>query len=99
MLYEAPSAIELIKETNISHSTVSKSLKEPSIKVFEVLNISHIGTTPDIKINKVDAQSLKYLINKYSTVGKRTTLKENLTLIDLTSNEIHTFSNSSEAKS
>jgi len=59
LLYEAPSAIELTKETNISHSTVSKSLKDPSIKVFEGLNISHIGTTPDIKINKVDAQTLK----------------------------------------
>jgi len=75
MLYEAPSATELIKETNISPSTVSKSLKEPSIKVFEVFNISHIGPTPNIKINKVDAQTLKDLFNKYCTVGKRTTLK------------------------
>jgi NADH:ubiquinone oxidoreductase subunit 3 (subunit A) len=99
LLYEAPSATELIKETNISHSTVSKSLKKPSIKVFEVLNISHIGPTPDIKIQKVDAKTLKDLINKYCTVGKRTTLKVNLTLIDHTSNMIHTFSSSSEAKS
>ena len=36
LFYEAPSATELIKETNISHNTVSKSLKDPSIKVFQV---------------------------------------------------------------
>jgi hypothetical protein len=47
LLYKAPSATKLIKETNISHNTVSKSLKEPSIKVFQVLNISHIGPTPN----------------------------------------------------
>jgi len=52
LLYEASSATELIKETNISPNTVSKSLKDPSIKVFEVFNISHIGPTPDIKIKK-----------------------------------------------
>jgi NADH-ubiquinone oxidoreductase chain 3 len=99
LLYEAPSATELIKETNISQSSVSKSLKDPSIKIFDVLNISHIGPTPDIKIKKVDAQTLKELINKYCTVGKRTTLKLNLTLIDHTSNNIYSFSSSSEAKS
>jgi hypothetical protein len=55
LLYEAPylrPATELIKEADISHSTVSKSLKDPSIKVFEVLNISHIGPTPNIKVDK-----------------------------------------------
>jgi len=98
LLYEASSATELIKETNISPNTVSKSLKDPSIKVFEVFNISHIGPTPDIKIKKVDIQTLKDLINKYCTVGKRTSLKVNLTLVDHTSNKIHTFSSSSEAK-
>lgn len=34
LLYEAPSATEFIKETNISHSTVSNSLKDSSIKLF-----------------------------------------------------------------
>jgi NADH-ubiquinone oxidoreductase chain 3 len=99
LLYEAPSATELIKETKISPSTVSKSLNDPSIKVFKVLNISHIGPTPDININKVDAQTLKELIAKDCTVGNRTTWKVNLTLIDHTSNETHTFNSSSEAKS
>jgi hypothetical protein len=64
LLYETLSASELIKEINISHSTVSKSLKDPSIKVFKVLNFSHIGPTPDIKIQKVDAKTLKEIINK-----------------------------------
>ena len=72
LLYEATSATELIKETNISHSTVTNSLKNPQKKVFEVLKISHESPTPDIKIKKVDAQTLKEIINKYSTVGKRT---------------------------
>jgi len=98
LLYEAPSATELIKETKISPSTVSKSLNEPTKKVFKVLNISHIGPTPNIIINKVDAQTLIELIAKDCTVGNRTTWKVNLTLIDHTSNEIHTFSSSSEAK-
>jgi len=98
LLYETPSATELIKETKLSPSTVSKSLKDPSIKVFKVLNISHIGPTPNIKINKVDAQTLIELIDKDCIVDNRTTWKVNLTLIDLTSNEIHTFSSSSEAK-
>jgi hypothetical protein len=56
LLYVAPSATKLIKETNISHNTISKSLKDPSIKVFQVLNISHIGPTPEINIKKVDAK-------------------------------------------
>jgi NADH-ubiquinone oxidoreductase chain 3 len=103
LIYEAPSAIKLIKETNISNSTVSNSLKDPSIKVFEVLTISHISPTatgdPDIVINKVDANTLKELINNYCPVGKRTSLKVNLTLIDHTSNNIHTFSSGSEAHS
>jgi group I intron endonuclease len=98
LLYEAPSAIELIKETNLSPSTVAKSLKDPSKKVFKVLNISHIGPAPDIKFKKVDAQTLKDLINEYSTVGKRTSIKVISTLIDHTNNEIHTFSKNSEAK-
>ena len=98
LLYEATSATELIKETNISHSTVTNSLKNPQKKVFEVLKISHESPTPDIKIKKVDAQTLKEIINKYSTVGKRTSLKVSLTLIDHESNNTYTFSNSSEAK-
>ena len=75
LLYEASSAKNLIKETNISQNSVSKSLKDPSIKVFQVLNISHIGPTPDIKIQKVNAETLIELINKYCTVGKRTSFK------------------------
>jgi len=98
LIYEAPSATELIKETNISHNTVSKSLKDPSIKVFKVLNISHIGPTPDIEIKKVDAQTLKDLINNFSKAGKRNSWKVKLTLIDHISKNIYTFSNSSEAK-
>nr|YP_011020435.1 GIY-YIG endonuclease [Ganoderma weberianum]WQH62857.1 GIY-YIG endonuclease [Ganoderma weberianum] len=95
LLYEATSATELIKETNISHSTVTNSLKNPKKKVFEVLNVSHISPTPDIKIKNLDAQTLKEIINKYSTVGKRTSLEVSLTLIDHASNKTCTFSNSS----
>jgi hypothetical protein len=97
LLYEAPSTVNLIKETNISLSTVSKYLKYPSKKIFKILNISHISPTPDIKIKKVDAQTLKDLINKYCTVGKRTALKLNLTLIDHISNKYHTFCSGSKA--
>lgn len=50
LIYEAHSATELIKVINISHSIVSKSLKDPSIKIFKVLNISHVSPTPDIII-------------------------------------------------
>jgi hypothetical protein len=99
LIFEAPSATELIREVNISHNTVSKSLKDPNIKVFKVLNISHIGPTPDTEIKKVDVLTLNDLINKYCTIGKRYTMKVNVTLIDHTSNKNYTFSSNSEAKS
>jgi hypothetical protein len=52
LLYEVPSAVEIIKETNINPSTVSNCLKDISIKVFKTLNISHIGPIPNIRLKK-----------------------------------------------
>jgi hypothetical protein len=52
LLYETPSAVKLIKETSISHSTISNSIKDLSKKVFKISKISHISPTPDIKFKK-----------------------------------------------
>jgi hypothetical protein len=102
LIYEASSCRQLKKELNIGQSTVTKSLKDPSIKVFKVLNISEIGPKPDIKIKKVDAKTLKDLNNKYCTgsalASKRTTMKINLTLFDHRNNKSYTFKSSLEAQ-
>src|ERR1700760_443760 len=52
LVYEADSATELIKQINISPSTVTYSLKNPSKKIFKYFNISHESPSPEIEIKK-----------------------------------------------
>jgi hypothetical protein len=73
LIYEAYSATELVKQINISYSTVIFSLRNPSKKkIFKYFNISYESPTPEIEIKKVEAQILKNLINEYCSIDQRT---------------------------
>ena len=64
LIFEGSSATELKKETGISPSTISLSLKNPSKKVLNYFNISHEGPTPNTVIEKINAQTLKNLFKE-----------------------------------
>jgi len=52
LIYQADSANILKKEINISQSTITKCIKNPSFKCFKFLTISHVGPNSDVIIKK-----------------------------------------------
>lgn len=52
LIYQADSANILKKEINISQSTITKCIKNPSFKCFKFLTISHVGPSSDVIIKK-----------------------------------------------
>jgi NADH-ubiquinone oxidoreductase chain 3 len=98
LVYEANSTTDLVKQINLSYSTVNYSIRNPSKKIFKYFNISRESPTQEIEIKKIEAQTLNDLINEYCPLEQR--INKNIKSIIMTSEngDVLSFSSINKAR-
>jgi len=99
LIYQADSANILKKEINISQSTITKCIKNPSFKCFKFLTISHVGPNSDVIIKKWSAEILNnFILENSQTVYQPGMNKKKHIIMTSVNGEVFSFSSIKDAK-